>query len=107
MSSTGATNSAADGAYKTSCRRRSTGPDGVALAVHDLGEIGDTDARPPGHLILAEPVGIHSLPQGLRIHRGKLGGLNLDGSIQRGFHLLLEIWAHVPLAPGYLGHVPI
>ena len=63
------------------------------------------DPGQPGRLVLAVPMRIHPVPQGTRIDGGRLGGFDPGRAVQRGLHPRLDPRAHVPFAPGHLGHV--
>ena len=63
------------------------------------------DSGQPGGLVLADFVCIHAVPQGSRVNAAGLGGFDPGRAVQRLLHQRLDRRAHVPFAPGHLGHV--
>ena len=66
----------------------------AGLAIHDLREMGRAYPDSPGNLVLAEPVGVHPLPDGLPVDAGALRRRNLGRSLQRRLH---PGWTFTPM----------
>ena len=74
--------------------RRRTG-----LAAHYVGEMSGTDSRPPGYLVLTDPMSIHTAPECLLVSAGSLRKSDRRLGLQDCLDTRLDLDSHPPAAP--------